>query len=194
MAGSLKKGFLSCRPEEKEKTGSCRPEEKVQISLEELAGSVTGLLIENNLTISTMESCTSGLIASLITDTEGASAIFPGSMVTYSNEAKISAGVPAEVISSCGVYSKECSLAMAKAARSHFQTKIAIGVTGNTGNVDPNNTDGIPGIMYYTILFDDREVTEIFSLDCEGLSRSEIKRIYAGEILQCLHRLICTGC
>ena len=35
-------------------------------------------LIDTNTTISTMESCTSGLIASMITDTEGASAVFPG--------------------------------------------------------------------------------------------------------------------
>ena len=40
-------------------------------------------LIEKQITISTMESCTSGLIASMITDTEGASAIFPGGYVTY---------------------------------------------------------------------------------------------------------------
>ena len=42
-------------------------------------------LITTHTTISTMESCTSGLIASMITDTEGASAIFPGGYVTYLN-------------------------------------------------------------------------------------------------------------
>ena len=46
-------------------------------------------LIATHTTISTMESCTSGLIASMITDTEGASAIFPGGYVTYLNETKI---------------------------------------------------------------------------------------------------------
>ena len=52
-------------------------------------------LIEHGISISTMESCTSGLLASAITDTEGASAIFKGGFVTYSNEAKIRQGVPA---------------------------------------------------------------------------------------------------
>ena len=42
-------------------------------------------LIDAHRTISTMESCTAGLIASTITDTEGASAIFPGGYVTYSS-------------------------------------------------------------------------------------------------------------
>ena len=45
-----------------------------------------------------MESATSGQIASLITDTEGASAVLRGAYVTYCNDAKVKCGVPAEVI------------------------------------------------------------------------------------------------
>ncbi|MGN0960180.1 MAG: CinA family protein, partial [Coriobacteriales bacterium] len=48
---------------------------------------LTLLLIERGLSASTMESCTGGLIASLITDTEGSSAVLKGAFVTYSNEA-----------------------------------------------------------------------------------------------------------
>ena len=47
--------------------------------------SIIKQLIASPTTISTMESCTSGLIASLITDTEGASAIFPGGYVKVGN-------------------------------------------------------------------------------------------------------------
>ncbi|MBQ3317097.1 MAG: CinA family protein, partial [Spirochaetales bacterium] len=43
---------------------------------------LTLLLIERGITISTMESCTAGQLASLITDTEGSSAVFRGSYVT----------------------------------------------------------------------------------------------------------------
>ena len=50
---------------------------------------LTKQLIERNLTITTMESATSGQIASLITDTEGSSAVLKGAFITYSNEAKI---------------------------------------------------------------------------------------------------------
>ena len=56
-------------------------------------------LIDTNTTISTMESCTSGLIASMITDTEGASAVFPGGYVTYLNKTKILCGVDEKIIS-----------------------------------------------------------------------------------------------
>ena len=59
-------------------------------------------LIEKQTTISTMESCTSGLIASMITDTEGASAIFPGGYVTYSNETKMLVGVDEQVLRQYG--------------------------------------------------------------------------------------------
>lgn len=45
-----------------------------------------------------MESCTSGMIASMITDTEGASGIFPGGYVTYLNETKVLIGVNEKII------------------------------------------------------------------------------------------------
>ena len=67
-------------------------------------------LIRRGLTITTMESCTSGQIASLITDTEGSSAVLKGAFVTYSNEAKIMQGVPAAIIGTYGVYSAETRL------------------------------------------------------------------------------------
>ena len=60
--------------------------------------SLTELLIRKHLTLTTMESATGGQIASLITDTEGSSAVLKGAFITYSNEAKILQGVPEEVI------------------------------------------------------------------------------------------------
>lgn len=74
-------------------------------------------LIGTQTTVSTMESCTSGLIASMITDTEGASAIYPGGYITYLNETKVLAGVDADVIRQYGVYSAECAAAMARTAQ-----------------------------------------------------------------------------
>ena len=86
-------------------------------------------LIAGRKTISTMESCTSGLIASMITDTEGASAIFPGGYVTYLNETKVFIGVEEAVIRQYGVYSKECARAMAQTVKEKLRTDIAIGIT-----------------------------------------------------------------
>lgn len=115
---------------------------------------LTKLLIKKQLTITTMESATSGQIASLVTDTEGASAIFKGAYITYSNEAKIMQGVPKEIIDEYTVYSKETAIAMAKVCREKYSTNIGIGVTGTMGNVDPaNESASVPGQMYFAIDF-----------------------------------------
>lgn len=115
---------------------------------------LTLTLIEKGLTITTMESATSGQIASLITDTEGSSAIMKGAFVTYSNEAKIQQGVPKEIIETYTVYSKETARAMAEACRKAYAANIGIGVTGTMGNVDPANKEAsVPGQVYFAISF-----------------------------------------
>ncbi len=112
---------------------------------------LTRSLIERKLTITTMESCTSGQILSLITDTEGSSAVVKGGFVTYCNEAKIRQGVPADVIDRYGVYSGETACAMAEACREAYKTDIGIGVTGTFGNTDPGNADSVPGEVYFAV-------------------------------------------
>ena len=112
---------------------------------------ITKMLIERQLTVTTMESCTSGLIASFITDTEGSSAVLKGAFVTYSNERKIAAGVPEEVITAYGVYSAETAEAMAKACRAACCSDIGIGITGSFGNADPGNPDSVPGSAHLCI-------------------------------------------
>ena len=113
---------------------------------------LTKLLIEWNMSITTMESATAGQIASLITDTEGASAIFKGASITYSNETKIMQGVSAEVIHKYTVYSKETAEAMATACANMYGADIGIGVTGTMGNMDPDNADAsVPGQVYFAI-------------------------------------------
>lgn len=113
---------------------------------------LTEFLIQKHLTITTMESCTSGLIASLLTDTPGSSAILKGAFVTYCNEAKILQGVPKDIIETYGVYSKETATAMALASKRVYEANIGIGVSGTMGNVDPNNYDSVPGEVYFALI------------------------------------------
>lgn len=113
---------------------------------------ITRALIEKGLTITTMESATSGQIASLITDTEGSSAVLKGAFVTYCNEAKIMQGVPADILEKYTVYSKETAAAMAKACRRTYGADIGIGVTGTMGNTDPANPGAsVPGQVYFAL-------------------------------------------
>lgn len=116
---------------------------------------LTRLLIEKNMTITTMESATSGQLASLITDTEGASAVFKGAFVTYCNAAKIMQGVPAWILDRYTVYSRETAEAMAEACVRAYDARIGIGVTGTMGNIDPANKEAsVPGQVYFAILID----------------------------------------
>lgn len=113
---------------------------------------LTKFLIEKCMTITTMESATSGQIASLITDTEGSSAVLKGAFVTYSNEAKIMQGVPSEVLEKYTVYSRETAESMVRACVASYKADIGIGVTGTMGNIDSSNPDAsIPGQVYFAI-------------------------------------------
>ena len=110
--------------------------------------------------ITTMESCTAGQIASLLIDTSGSSAIIEGAFVTYSNEAKIQIGVSEKIINEYGVYSKETAAEMAMVCREFYDADIGIGVTGTFGNVDPKTIDSVPGKVFFAI--STREGTESF--------------------------------
>ena len=137
---------------------------------------LTGCLIDRKMTITTMESITCGQIASMITDTEGASAILKGAFVTYSNEAKIMQGVPEAVIETYGVYSKETARAMAEACKQAYRADIGI---GTTGNIDPNNQDSVPGEVYYAVAVSDTIIDGYFQMG-EQDSRLYYK-LYAAE-------------
>lgn len=126
---------------------------------------LTERLIKSKLTITTMESATSGQIASLITDTEGASAIFKGADITYSNETKIAAGVSKETIEKYTVYSEETAREMADSCRKKYSADIGIGVTGNMGNVDPANpAASVPGRCYFAISIRKKIYTNVLSI------------------------------
>ena len=150
-------------------------------------------LIEKGLMITTMESATSGQIASLITDTEGSSAIMKGAFVTYSNEAKIQQGVPKEIIETYTVYSKETARAMAEACRKAYAANIGIGVTGTMGNVDPANKEAsVPGQVYFAISFNG-EVRDYYREIIPQETRLAYKLAVAKEVVDELLKLLELG-
>ncbi len=91
------------------------------------------MLRERGLTLGTMESCTGGLLASLITDVPGSSDVFRGGLVSYATALKELWGVPAETIAQYGVISVETARAMARAATEQLGTDVGIGITGVAG-------------------------------------------------------------
>jgi PncC family amidohydrolase len=85
------------------------------------------ILKKRNWTIGVMESCTGGAIANCITNIPGASDIFKEGKVTYSDEAKVEAGVDKKIIEKFGVYSKETAEEMVR----KIEGDVGVGVTGN---------------------------------------------------------------
>lgn len=108
-------------------------------------------LIEKQKTISTMESCTGGALASEITNIEGASDIFKFSAVTYSNLFKIKMGVSKDVIDKCSVYSMEVACEMSRNISKFTNSNFGVGITGKFGNVDKANLYGDDYTVFISI-------------------------------------------
>ena len=142
---------------------------------------LTLMLIEKKLTITAMESCTSGQIASLITDTEGSSAVIKGSFVTYSNEAKIKMGVSKKIIEEFGVYSSQTCCEMASVCRNHYDADIGIGVTGTFGNPDPDNSDSTPGEVFFAI--DTSKNTRCFHCTVPAQKTRFLYKMYIADLI-----------
>lgn len=87
-----------------------------------------------NKTIVTAESCTGGLIAALLTEVPGSSAVFERGLITYSNQAKVSLlGINKMLLARHGAVSPEVAQAMVKGAIRHSNANIGIAVTGIAG-------------------------------------------------------------
>lgn len=100
----------------------------------ELAGRVGAACRDRGLRIGTAESCTGGLVASVITEVPGSSDYFLGGFVTYSNDLKTGlVDVPADVLEAHGAVSAQVARAMADGARRRLTVDVAVAVTGVAG-------------------------------------------------------------
>ena len=99
-----------------------------------LEEAVFPLLKEKGLTFATAESCTGGEIAKRFTDIPGASSVFLGGAVVYTNEVKARLlGLDPEMIEEKGAVSREVAVALAEQVRRLTGADIGIGVTGLAG-------------------------------------------------------------
>ena len=101
-----------------------------------LASRMTRRLRKKGWTISTAESCTGGLLASLITDISGASQWFSQGWIVYSNEAKMrELGVEKSAFDEgeAGAVSHEVAVQMARGARYQSGSDVSIAITGIAG-------------------------------------------------------------
>ena len=109
---------------------------------------VVELLIKNNKTISTMESCTGGALVNAITNIPGASEVLKFSAVTYSNEYKIKLGVDSKTIDKYTVYSIETADEMSKVISNYTNSNYGVGITGKLSRPDINNPYGEDNLVF----------------------------------------------
>ncbi|HEX5467363.1 MAG TPA: CinA family protein [Candidatus Limnocylindrales bacterium] len=102
--------------------------------LVELARGLLERCTADGSTVGTAESCTAGLIGHLLTETPGASAVFRGGIISYSDAVKGSLlAVPADVLAAHGAVSAQVAVAMARGARRALEVDLALAVTGIAG-------------------------------------------------------------
>ncbi len=100
-----------------------------------------------SLSLCAAESCTGGLIATLLTDIEGQSHSFERGFVVYSNDAKAEMlGVSRATLAIHGAVSKAVALAMAEGALARSRADVALAVTGFAGRGGPGEE---PGLVYF---------------------------------------------
>jgi nicotinamide-nucleotide amidase len=95
---------------------------------------VVRLLARRGKTLALAESCTGGFVANQITNVPGASGIFPGGIIAYSNEAKRKfLGVREKTLARHGAVSEAVAREMAAGALKKFGANFAIAITGIAG-------------------------------------------------------------
>ena len=151
---------------------------------------VVNRLIKNNRTISTMESCTGGLLASEITNIPDSSKILKFSAVTYSNEFKIKMGVNSDTIDKYTVYSVEVAMEMSKAIADFTNSDYGVGITGQLKKSDDANPTDNDNLVYVSVYDRNKNYYYTMSLEALDLPRSENKKYVVNRIIDLLKTIV----
>jgi nicotinamide-nucleotide amidase len=117
--------------------------------IDTLVQQVLGEACDRGLKLATAESCTGGLLASVLTDVKGMSHAFERGFVTYTNEAKAELlGVPLDLIEEHDAVSEPVAKAMAEGAIAHSKADVAVAVTGFADGAGPESK---PGLVYLAV-------------------------------------------
>ena len=113
-------------------------------ALEEATCNLLTRACERKLRLATAESCTGGMLASLLTDVKGVAHAFERGFVTYSEDSKTEVlGVPADMIKAKGAVSAEVAVAMAQGTLARSHAHIALSITGFADGGDE------PGLVHF---------------------------------------------
>lgn len=151
---------------------------------------IVNKLIKNKETISTMESCTGGFLASTITNISGSSEIFKFGAVTYSNEFKIKMGVDEQVISKYSVYSMETAHEMSECICSFTSSTYGVGITGKINKEDVMNKSGNDNEVFVSIYNSKLNIHNDMHIICPPYTREKVKKYIINKLLKELEKEI----
>ena len=130
-------------------------------------------LIKKSLTISTVESCTGGLLGSAITSVAGSSEYYIGGIIAYSNEIKCKElNVPIDILENFGAVSKETAEILAYEQRLKFKTDLSISITGIAGPAGGSLEKPV-GTVYIGISTKFKTFSKLISM---GLGRDSVRQ------------------
>lgn len=145
------------------------------------------LLKQHGKTISTAESCTGGLIASMLTSVPGSSEYYLGSVVSYANSVKQEVlGVPAEIIKEFGAVSSECVGAMAEGVRKLTGTDFSVATSGIAG---PGGGSAEKPVGLVWIGVSSRSGTQTYKLTFKSDRKRNIERFASSALYKIFKKL-----
>ncbi|WP_347497643.1 CinA family protein [Ruminococcus sp. YE71] len=157
-------------------------------SIDSAAACVVKYMTEHGLSLSCAESCTGGALAAAVTSVAGASAVFLGGAVTYTEEMKMKlVGVRRETLERFTVYSAETAAEMSEGVRELTGSDFGIGITGIAG--PSGGTDEKPvGTVYVSVSGKNGTVTRDLALykEYEKLDRRSIRELTVLKSLEML--------
>ncbi len=153
------------------------------IAVAEVLRNILRKLQSRGATVATAESCTGGLVATMLTELPGSSAVFVGGISAYANGVKISMlGVDPSDLEKFGAVSAEVARAMAAGVRDRLGATYAVALTGIAGP-DGGSPDKPVGTVYCGIASPFGEVATRLTLSGD---RAAIRRTAAESALQLL--------
>lgn len=156
------------------------------VDIESLEEVVVGLLKANGETLVTAESCTGGLLAKRITDIPGASAVFPGGVVTYCDEKKAQLlGIDPALIASHSAVSGIVARRMAEGVRTQLGGDYGIGITGLAGP-DSDGSETPVGTVFVALSYKGKTWLRQLSL---GNDRERTRIISSSHALDLIRRV-----
>jgi nicotinamide-nucleotide amidase len=148
---------------------------------------VLALCRARGLSLAAAESCTGGLVSARLTSIAGASDVFLGGLVVYSDESKREQlGVPDATLRAHGAVSAETAAAMARGARERLRADVAVSVTGVAGPAGGTPEKPV-GRVFIHVEGPDGEIAR--ELDIPG-GRESVRRRATATTLHLLRRLL----